>query len=46
MVVVALVFLLVVPGLIAIAGTCFYFMIKALARIQMPERDNRRQAPR
>jgi len=32
-------------GLIAIAGTCFYFMIKALARIQMPERDSRRQAP-
>jgi threonine/homoserine/homoserine lactone efflux protein len=24
--------------LIAIAGTLFYFMIKALARIQMPER--------
>jgi len=25
-------------ALIAIAGTLFYFMIKALARIQMPER--------
>jgi len=25
-------------GLIAIAGTLFYFMIKAMARIQMPER--------
>jgi hypothetical protein len=27
--------------LIAIAGTLFYFMIRALARIQMPERDTR-----
>jgi hypothetical protein len=25
-------------GLIAVAGTLFYFMIRALARIQMPER--------
>ena len=25
-------------ALIAIAGTLFYFMIKAMARIQMPER--------
>ena len=25
-------------GLIAVAGTLFYFMIKAMARIQMPER--------
>jgi len=24
--------------LIALAGTCFYFMVKALARIQMPDR--------
>jgi hypothetical protein len=24
--------------LIAIAGTLFYFMVKAMARIQMPER--------
>jgi hypothetical protein len=28
-------------ALIAIAGTLFYFMIKALARIQMPERARR-----
>jgi peptidoglycan/LPS O-acetylase OafA/YrhL len=28
-------------GLLAIAGTLFYFMIKALARIQMPEREPR-----
>ncbi len=27
--------------LIAIAGTLFYFMIKAMARIQMPERTPR-----
>ena len=32
-------------ALIAIAGTFFYFMIRAMARIQMPERDNRRRAP-
>jgi hypothetical protein len=32
-------------ALIAIAGTFFYFMVKALARIQMPERDTRRQTP-
>jgi hypothetical protein len=29
-------------ALIAIAGTLFYFMVKALARIQMPEREPRR----
>jgi len=28
-------------ALIAIAGTLFYFMIKAMARIQMPERASR-----
>jgi len=28
-------------ALIAIAGTLFYLMIKALARIQMPEREPR-----
>jgi hypothetical protein len=28
--------------LIAIAGTMFYFMIRAMARIQMPEREGRR----
>jgi hypothetical protein len=32
-------------ALIAIAGTFFYLMIKALARIQMPERGTRRQTP-
>ena len=25
-------------GLLAVAGTFFYFMVKAMARIQMPER--------
>ena len=30
--------------LIALAGTCFYFMVKALARIQMPERAPRSSA--
>ena len=25
-------------GLLAVAGTLFYFMVKAMARIQMPER--------
>jgi len=29
-------------ALIAIAGTLFYFMVKALARIQMPEREPRK----
>jgi hypothetical protein len=28
--------------LIAVAGTMFYFMIRAMARIQMPERERRR----
>ena len=28
-------------ALIAVAGTLFYFMIKAMARIQMPERRRR-----
>ena len=28
-------------ALIAIAGTIFYFMIRAMARIQMPERERR-----
>jgi hypothetical protein len=28
-------------GLIAVAGTLFYFMIRAMARIQMPERQPR-----
>jgi steroid 5-alpha reductase family enzyme len=28
-------------ALIAIAGTLFYFMVKAMARIQMPERGAR-----
>jgi hypothetical protein len=32
-------------GLIAIAGTLFYFMIRALARIQMPERRTRDRTP-
>ena len=27
------------PALIAIAGTLFYLMIKAMARIQMPQRE-------
>jgi hypothetical protein len=29
-------------ALIAVAGTLFYFMVKALARIQMPERESRK----
>lgn len=29
-------------GLLAIAGTLFFFMVKALARIQMPERPGKR----
>jgi len=28
-------------GLLAVAGTFFFFMVKAMARIQMPERDPR-----
>jgi uncharacterized membrane protein (DUF2068 family) len=28
-------------GLLAVAGTFFYFMVKAMARIQMPERHPR-----
>ena len=26
-------------GLLLVAGTCFYFMVKAMARIQMPSRE-------
>ena len=26
------------PGLLAISGTFFFFMVKAMARIQMPQR--------
>lgn len=34
--------ILVTLGLLAVSGSFFYFMVKAMARIQMPERPGRR----
>jgi hypothetical protein len=33
--------MLVLVATIALAGTLFWFMVKAMARIQMPERPSR-----